>query len=330
MILCDYYYFLYTVIAAVFMLIWYAIWKRDALFFLRKPYLTSMIVFLAGSAVTSGILVVALLRLQLQDPLLAMYVPERFSLDLLSPFIPGGHWRFAELTKAYWSKLPGNIHESSVYLGLSLVFVLIYTAVKRRRTQMPSLAYRYFLLLFFALMSLGPVLHIWGREVSSVKLPYDLFFQRLFPPLRVARVPVRMMVMVFLAASVIGAAGFKLLLQQSTRTRVLAAFLIAIMLLEYWPKPIPTTQIPPPPYITLLKSLPGNESVADTISNGPIALYYQTIYEKPMAFGYVSRFQQVLRLRINSLGQSSKPASTRYCAKSMASATYAPTPSVRS
>ena len=116
-ILNDYYYFLYTVLAAVFMVIWYAIWQRDALFFVRKRYRLPMLVFLVGSLCTSGLLVAAVLRQQINDPLLGVYVPERFSADLLAPFIPGGHWRFAELTQFYWSRLSGNIHESSIYVG---------------------------------------------------------------------------------------------------------------------------------------------------------------------------------------------------------------------
>jgi hypothetical protein len=288
-ILSDYYYFLYSVLAAIFMVAWYAIRQRDVLFLVRPRYRRAMAVFLIVSMATSGILVLALLRLQTDDPLLAIYVPERFSLDLLAPFVPGGHWRFAELTQGYWSQLPGGIHESSVYLGWSVILLLVYVFIRRRKVAMPSLGYWYFLLLFFAIMSLGPVLHVLGQQVSDVRLPYDLIFQRLFPPLRVARVPVRMMVMVSLSAAVISGAGFKLLFRQSTGTRILASVLVGVLLVEYLPKPIPETRIPPPDYITQLRDLPGMEGVADIVHRGPVTLYYQTIHEKPIAFGYVSR-----------------------------------------
>lgn len=288
-ILNDYYYFMYTALAAAFMAVWVALWQRDALFFVRQRYRLPMLVFLLGSLFTSGVLVAAVLRQQSTDPLLAIYVPERFSLDLLAPFIPGGHWRFAELTKSYWSELPGNIHESSVYLGLSVVFVVIYVIIRWRKADLPSLPYWYFVLVFFFIMGLGPVLQVNGQPVSDFMLPYDLVFQRLFPPLRVARVPVRMIVIVILSASVISAVGFKLLFQQSKRTRVLAWLLIGILVVEYLPAPIPASQVPVPPYIALLRDLPGKEGVLDAANRTTIAMYYQTLYEKPMAFGYVSR-----------------------------------------
>ena len=287
--LCDYYYFLYAVLAAGFLVVWIAIQQRDALFFTRRTYRGPLLLFLFGVLATSGVLVIALLRMQARDPLLTDYLPQHFSLDLLAPFIPGGHWRFAELTQAFWSRLPGNIHETSVYVGWAVIALLVYVVIKRRQVTMPSLPYWYFLLFFFAIMSLGPVLHIWGRQVSDIKLPYDLIFRRLFPPLRVSRVPLRMIVMVFLSASVISAAGFKLLFQRSRRTQIAAALLLVLLAVEYMPKPLPQTRIQEPDYITLLHSLPGNDAVVDTISRAPIALYYQTIHEKPMAFGYVSR-----------------------------------------
>jgi hypothetical protein len=288
-LLCDYYYFLYTVLTAFIFLVWFAIRQRDALFLFKESYRAPLLAFLVSSLVISGVQVFALVWLQITDPLLAIYVPEQFSLDLLAPFIPGGHWRFAELTEVYWSRLPGNIHESSVYLGWSVIVVLVYVLLKRRQAAMPTLSFWYFLLFFFAIMSLGPVLNIWGSQVPVIKLPYDLVFQRLFPPLRVARVPVRMMVMVYLSAAVISGVGFKLLFQQTKRMQILAGLLLVLLAIEYLPKPLPETRILPPDYITLLRDLPGDDAVADIATQPPVALYYQTIYEKPMALGYVSR-----------------------------------------
>ena len=59
--------------------------------------------------------------------------PKEFSLDLLAPVIPGGHWRFADLTQPFWSRLPGNIHESSVHVGVSVIGLAGYTWIRRRR-----------------------------------------------------------------------------------------------------------------------------------------------------------------------------------------------------
>lgn len=288
-ILNDYYYFLYVVIAALFMAAWYAHWLRDAIFFARPSHRRPLLLFLAGVLLTSGVMVLAVMRQQITDPLETIYVPEQFSLDLFALFIPGGHWRFHQLTEFYWSRLPGNIHESSVYLGWSVVALLIYVLAKRRQVALTSLGYWYFVLFFFALMSLGPVLNIAGWQVPGSRLPYDLVFNQLFPPLRVARVPVRMVVMVYLSAALISAVGFKLLFRQSRRTRIVASLLLVLLAIEYLPKPIPETRPTLPQHMAILRELPGNNAVVDLVTSPTMALYYQTIHERPMAFGYVSR-----------------------------------------
>jgi hypothetical protein len=38
-----------------------------------------------------------------------------------------------------------------------------------------------------------------------------------------------------------------------------------------------------------LKDLPDTKGIVDTTTKPTLALYYQTIHEKPMAFGYISR-----------------------------------------
>jgi len=288
-LLCDYYYFFYTVLTGCLIFGWQAIQKKDPFFFLKRGYLLSFAVFFVTSIIVTAPLVISLLLLNASDPILGAHNSKEFSLDLLAPFIPGGHWRFADLTQPFWSKLPGNIHESSVYIGVSVLFLLIYVWIKRRNVQVQGLRLWYFILLFFAILSLGPVLHIWGREISFIRLPYALFVNA-FPPLAVSGMPVRMIVMVTLSASVICSVGFKMLLREGANKKLLAALLLAILFVESLPTPMPATKLPIPGYVNILKNLPGNEGLIDEITSPPFALYYQTIHEKPMvAFGYLSR-----------------------------------------
>jgi len=151
-------------------------------------------------------------------------------------------------------------------------------------------------------MGLGPVLHIWGTEIPLVRLPYALF-EAVFPPLRLSGVPVRMMVMTMLSAAVISAIGFKVLFRESTGKRVVAGLLLIIIFIEYLPKPIPASKITLPPYVNLLKDLPDNKGIVDTTIGDALALYYQTIHEKPMAFGYVSRIPRSVNKRDEELKQ---------------------------
>lgn len=287
-ILCDYYYFFYCVLSGLIMTGWRAVREKDLFFVIRKKYLIPLMAFISVSLITSGTLVYKLFMLNRKDPLLGSHPPMEFSTDLLAPFIPGGHWRFANLTKFYWSSLPGNIHESSVYIGLSVCFMLIYTWLKRHKLKIESLYLWYFILIFFGAISLGPVLHIGGKICTGIKMPYFLL-EHILPFIKLSGCPVRMMVMVILSASVICAVGFKII-YQNQRSRWILAGIVLILFIEYLPQPVPSSNVSIPEYVNILKNMPGNGGVIDLAATSPPrSLYYQTIHNKPMAFGYISR-----------------------------------------
>lgn len=287
-ILCDYYYFFYCVLTAVLIVLWKMVKEKDIFFLFRRARIFPLLGFVVGFLFTSAPLVVALILLNLRNPLTGWHDPRVYSLDLFAAFIPGGHWRFASLTEFYWSRLPGNIHENSVHIGLSLVFVLVYVWFRRKKIQEPSLCFWYGGLFLFAILSLGPVLHVWGRELSWLKLPYALL-ELIFPPLRMGGVPVRMMVMVILCASLIAAIGFRDIIASKRRTKWLALLIVGFLFFEYLPKPMPATRVPVPEYVIFLKKLPAGRSVIDLVSDQHTGLYYQTIHQKPVAFGYIAR-----------------------------------------
>jgi hypothetical protein len=293
-ILCDYYYFFYCVVMGGMMVVWYGVQQRDLLFFLRKKYRLPLGVFVGLLVITAGPLVLSLLLLNARDPLLGFHSPVKSSLDLLAPIIPGGHWYFAHLTEPFWSHLTVNIHESSVHMGISVLFVLSYVWLKRGQCRSETVRFWYWALILFAVMSLGPVLHIWGREMPFIRLPYGLL-EAVFPPLKLSGAPVRMMVMVMLCSAVICAMGFKMLFRESPGKRWLVLLLLVLLLLEYLPKPIPASQPPVPPYVRILKTLPDDGGIIDMFSRPTLALYLQTIHEKPVAFGYVARIPTSVR-----------------------------------
>jgi len=287
-LLCSYYYFLYCVLIACLIVIWYGVQKKNIFFFIRKGHLVPFTAFFVGLLITAGPLVASFLLLNRSDPLVGIHIPKECSLDFLALFIPGGHWRFAHLTHSYWSKLPGNIHESSAHMGLAMIYILIFVWVKRRRFPAQGISLWYLILIFFTVMSLGPTLHIWGKEIAFLVLPYASL-EEFFPFLKVSGIPVRMMVMVMLSAGVISAMGFKVLFRESAGKRLLAGLLLITLFIEYLPRPIPASKIAIPPYINVLKDLSDTEGIVDTTATPGLALYYQTIHEKPMAFGYLSR-----------------------------------------
>jgi hypothetical protein len=293
-ILCDYYYFFYCVVMGGLMVAWYAVKENDFLFFFKKTYLIPFGVFTVLLLITAGPLVLSLLLLNARDPLWGFHSPIRTSLDLLAPLIPGGHWYFAYLTEPFWSNLTVNIHESSVHMGISVLFLLTYVWLKRRQCKVESVRLWYCALLFFAVMSLGPVLHIWGQEIPYLRLPYGLL-ESVFPPLKLSGCPVRMMVMVMLCSAIISAIGVNMLMQKSPGKRWLVLPLMVLLIVEYLPKPMPASQPTVPPYVEFLKRLPDDKGIIDLVSRPTLALYFQTIYEKPVAFGYVARIPTSVR-----------------------------------
>src|SRR5260370_39632009 len=109
---------------------------------------------------TVGPLIWSLVDLDRRCPLLGSRRASVFSLDLLAPLIPGGHWRWADWTRSYWSRLPGNIHESSVHLGTGVTGLLIYRGLGRRRVGLKMPAFGYGLMAVALILPLGRTVHI--------------------------------------------------------------------------------------------------------------------------------------------------------------------------
>jgi hypothetical protein len=223
----------------------------------------------------------------LGDPWLGAHAPEEFSLDLLGLVIYGGHWRFAWLTEWFWARLPGNIHESSVHLGLSVLVLLGYVWAGRKAPQAQGTGLWYIVFLLFTILSLGPALQVWGQRLPYTSLPYG-WLEIALPPLRMSGVPVRMVVMSTLSAAVISAVGLKLLQAGSARARLLVGGLLLLLVIEYLPGPLPASQVVVPECVYVLRHQPAG-GVLDLSQSMSLPLYYQIIHEKPIALGYVAR-----------------------------------------
>ena len=289
-ILCDYYYFVYCVMTGAIILAWWAARNEGVKALLLPQRVAALGAFAVVSLATSGLLAGSLLLANLRDPLAGAHDAAEFSMDLLAPAIYGGHWRFAELTSAYWKRLPGNIHESSVHLGLAVIVLAIYAWLQRRVLRAPEIALFAFLSLVFLVLALGPTPYLAGKAIlgNLPVMPYA-WLLTIFPPLALSGTPVRMMVMVMLSAAILAAYGFGQLTRGSGRDRRAAVALACLLVIESLPKAIPTTAIATPEYVTVLRDAPGHDGVVDAVSPPTHALLFQTIHHKPLAFGYLAR-----------------------------------------
>lgn len=300
--LCDLYYFAYCVFAGAMFSLWHGRQQRDVLFLFRPSTIRATLGFLIPATLTSGVLVAALVYQNATDPLTGTHSPRDLSMDLLSPFVWGYYWRFRDWVQPLWFPLAQYVTEASVYVGLSVIALTIYAWRQRARVPVAHLGFWMIVALFFGVMSLGPNLRIAGYELSLgprvsmmghddvnlLVLPYAVLWL-VFPPWRLAGVPVRMMVMVQLVASIMAAGGIQALLTSQWKwKRPALAAILAWVVFDYLPFPARLTDPAMPPYVAALRDLPSG-SVLDLASNGPLALYYQTVHEKPIAFGYISR-----------------------------------------
>jgi hypothetical protein len=281
-LLCDYYYFLYCVIGGLLIFIWHWTRSKDRLFFLRSNYPRALGAFLLVTLITAGPLMLSLLMLVVRDPPLGAHDPAEFSLDLFGLFIPGRHWRFSELTSFYWSGLNDPV-EKSGYIGFAVLFLLVYAWIKRKHSH-EAVGLWLLIFLVFAVLALGPVIHIGGHEIPFT--PYTVL-AKLIPGMSLGGMPVRMVVMAILAASVLAAVGFAELLRRK-RSSAVIAILLVVLVFEYLPGPLPARENPLPDFVKELKKLPDG-AIYDARSSKFHALYYQTIHQRPMAFGYISR-----------------------------------------
>lgn len=300
--LCDLYYFAYCVFAGALFYFWKGRERGDVLFLLRPATVRAGLAFLITATVTSGALVAALVYQHATDPLTGTHSPRDLSMDLLSPFVWGYYWRFRDWVQPLWFPLAKYVTEASVYVGLSVFALSAYAWKQRARVPVAYLGFWMLVALFFGVMSLGPNLRIAGFELSLgprvslmghdqvnlLVLPYAVLWL-VFPPWRLAGVPVRMMIMVQLVAAIMAAGGVQALVSSTWKWKrpALAAILVWV-LFDYVPVPMRVTDPAMPPYVAALRDLPAG-AVLDLASNGPLALYYQTVHEKPIAFGYISR-----------------------------------------
>lgn len=287
-ILCDYYYFLYSVAAAVMILV--HLWHSKQLpSFKAKQAKRPLILFSLMSLLIVLPLPLQLMLVNHNDPLLGSHPTRIFSTDILTPFIDGGFWRFQWITFGYWQHIKAYIAESSIYVGLS-VLTLSGIAIWKRRKIHKDINLWIVLGILFFIFSLGPRLIVRGHSFSTVPMPYALL-EKIVPGLKLSGVPVRMMLMTILATAVVSSMVLAKLDLRKRRGRFIIAAFFVVLFLELWPNKLPNNLASAyPKYLNVLKELPSTGGVMD---DGAIAeswqLYGQTIHEKPIALGYISR-----------------------------------------
>jgi hypothetical protein len=260
-----------------------------------RTYILPLGVFVTLTVGSTGLLAYELLRVNKADELQHNHDPREWSTDVIDPLIPSAQWRWSEWTRPAWGALappdkPWYYVEHSLYVGWVVALLCGWAAWRWRVPRVEGLGYWFGLMALFFVLSLGPKLHVWGN-VTEVPGVYPVL-ERVFPPLKMGGVPMRMMIMVFLAGAVIAAGALGDVVRVTGRAAwVVVPILIAAWTFESLPKPQPTTPAGYPQWVTKLRDLPPG-AVIDTFykSHLSLPLYHVTGHGKPMGEGYISRY----------------------------------------
>jgi hypothetical protein len=213
-------------------------------------------------------------------------------VDLVAPLVgPPNHPLTRDAVHALYAAMHMDPIEAVGWIGVVLMAILVVVRSDRTRTREWWMVAG-----VFGLFALGPILTIGGFD-SGLRLPAILL--RYVPIVSNARMPGRMMVVVFLALSAIAAIALA-----GARGRWASpgvqSLIIALLVFESWDAPIPITLLDRPAvYEALAQQPPGAVcevpfGIGDGLSTGVgsqerSVLYYATIHRHPLVGGVVSR-----------------------------------------
>ena len=287
-------------LAVVFLLLWHAVlhWKS----FWRKEVLVPLLVAgLAAAVVAVPMATMIYLDLPEYGGLPQATGAKTFSNDLLVLFIPSpmafsgpgtNHERiFARENFVYRTREEnfGTIGWIILALGVSGWWI-----GRKKSRLVNSFAFG---ALLFAVLSLGPVLHIAGKETFDigplldvqVPLPYALL--QPLPPVGMVRAPSRFILLTFFFLAPLAAMSVTALAKKAGRLRILAAAaVLTLLVFAYFPRGIVTTDpndVPEP--VRALAEVEGGFAVIPLNLKIPEHMKYAPVHGKPQTAGYVSR-----------------------------------------
>jgi hypothetical protein len=191
--------------------------------------------------------------------------------------------------------------ESLAWLGLVPMW-LAFRAIRRERS---TLVVQLWLVLggVFFIWAMGPHLRIFGLDTGMI-LPQTLL--RYVPIASNARMPARAMVVVCLAVAMLGAIAVAHLRARSVRPALVAALVVLGVVADQIPAPDPLLLLERPPIYNILRDRPEPGALCELPTGtqdgfgttglfNPRVMFYQTMHERPIVGGMVSRIPASVR-----------------------------------
>jgi hypothetical protein len=243
-------------------------------------------------------LVADFLRIWLTQRLPSGHNPYTYSADLLGFFIPSHVQTWGRILQSSLSGLlnypfsdPWIYEMVGYYLGYTACFLAAYAVIKQRRGRV---TFWLVIGLFFLVLAMGPFL-----VINQQRLPIPLLYAllNLLPLFTVSGVPIRFVVMAYLALAVLAGYGLQKLLPRGNNR--LYVTLIALILLEYSFVPFPV--VGDSDFPTFYKRLGGMSEDFAIVDTGfklrHQLMYYQTIHGKKMLSGWLARVPKARKTR---------------------------------
>ena len=206
------------------------------------------------------------------------------------------HLLTGEWTRSVYGGLGIDMMEQSLWIGLvPLVTVLVFA---RRWWSVSEVRMWALTAIVFGVLALGPFLRIAGYDLA-LPLPHAVL--RYTPVVSNARIPGRAVVMVQLAVAVLLAYSL------ARRTPRTAALIVALLVAETLPAPLPVHVLPPPDMLDqLLRTSASRGAVAELplglrdgfLHEGQLdhrALVHQMAHGRPLVGGFVARLAPGIR-----------------------------------
>lgn len=228
-----------------------------------------------------------------------------YSADLMGFFIPSAfHPLLGQYFAPLYKQFTVNMDEGTTYIGYTVIFLVVYYIFKNMG-KLGEAKFWVWSAAFFFIMSLGPVLHIGGQthftaSDITIPLPYSLLYT--LPIIQISRVPARLAFMLMLSLAVLVGYGVKELFKHSrgklfgriNKKDIAVEIIFYLILLEFIMVPYPVHKVYVPEFYKRMAAEKEDYAILEVPLKKSVFLvsdymYYQTIHEKRLVGGYLSR-----------------------------------------
>jgi hypothetical protein len=216
-----------------------------------------------------------------------MFVADLMAYTAFPPMHLLGGW-----TRSLYAAFTGNPWEDTVYLGLANLGVLAWALWRCRGAERRTLFYAIGGMIFFCVLASGDALH-WGGHTLPIHMPGIVLAH--LPFFANARTPARAIVFVYLFLGIAVACGVTTALQRRRGPATLAVLTGAaiLMLLDFYPARIDTTQMACAPELGVIGQDQGTDfGVLDLPSGyaeGNFAMMQQACHGRSIVQGETAR-----------------------------------------